>query len=1260
MNAARSAQHAARSTQHAARSTQLTQRYLAVLLMTMGMLLACSGEKDPAERPGSSSDAVFQTPGDGNNGLYGGPWVFDTTSSTALPAAAVGRLDGLAAVGGGSCSATAIQRDVILGAAHCFCPFDSTALDATNYVFWTPQMGGTPATNGVPGKGTVGYTIFNKDNCEDGGASLATDGNRDLAIMLLSRNLTTAELPEVLPVYTFGDFEDKLFNSPKAQPFFAGPTQVTGWGAGTDADADAFLRATGEMSSENQVTFTSSCNAFHADCDPRYIHANWMVGQGANTRGGDSGGPLTIIQASDGRPVQIAVYKGRYSSPFTGNLLGFNTWQLYSPTYDNGGGNGKFIRPFIDDPDSDGVNEAVDNCPAADCASPEECANPDQEDSDGDGLGDVCDNCPNHPNPNQADFDKDGIGDACDPCPEKFGSGSDDPDGDAVPTWCDNCPHTPNTRSVCSNSIPCTNSGFCILDIGRCSRQVDSDQDGVGNACDTCNGIKNSDLQANSNTTAEQREKVGPEGDMCERVPQFIARAVKQTVKGFAPTGPPDPTAEPNFRNTILLDATATFGRSVDASGSGVDTGPVSGKVGFRFCDCYDWMSETFKSKSECITTNGTCRSDPDLFDLTIGEWKKLTVASTYQHAFYASGPPKAYDQQRGAVLDRTGAFTGQIFVAGDVVYANPDEWESKRIGQREMVAWRWAADLASSALGGDIVAHDFPAGGALHVGGIFWSHVLPSTLSGANWSPRDENTQGRLRNHYTQVSSLDFHVEKLGDGLTTDSLDCFGPACGLVWNPNIRAIFENPAAPPQAFGILDQMAHPAVLLPSENGNVAAVADVVHPTLDVTAFVSPTLIQMLSAGGFAWLAPVERSDRIRHQRYTTQAVAITQPWRQESPVVEITVTPEGALVIPAPPGGIACSAGEILARCSGGLRCVVPCNGSIGDNPAGGLRPDPSCTLEANPSVSDESPYTCETLSGATCAAGQIACSSACFVPCDGVIGCQPNGRFGDEQPALCGAANGGSAAALAQAPFSEPAFSEGPTSRFVPSDRTGSRALLSIGERSVFLIGGDRPQGPSGELWRYDLDARGWQRLLRDSPFHPRELLAVAYDYRNRRLLVLDELGVEDAFGTGDDGSAPPAPAGQKQLGQGTGAVKHLMQLRRARLVAHDLSSGESRLLGAWKRTQSADRFELVARDDGSFVLLASRTKAGLTFAYAARANGELHWTGRRALAGKLVFQAVLMEHGVVVPLLDGDKLRIVELRETSFLPPGNGVTEL
>ena len=65
-------------------------------------------------------------------------------------------------------------------------------------------------------------------------------------------------------------------------------------------------------------------------------------------------------------------------------------------------------RP-IDDPDHDGIDSSIDNCPTV--------YNPDQADEDHDGIGDACDPCPQDP-ASTGDRDGDGIGDSCDPHPD--------------------------------------------------------------------------------------------------------------------------------------------------------------------------------------------------------------------------------------------------------------------------------------------------------------------------------------------------------------------------------------------------------------------------------------------------------------------------------------------------------------------------------------------------------------------------------------------------------------------------------------------------------------------------------------------------------------------------------------------------------------------------------------------------------------------------------------------------------------------------
>ena len=104
------------------------------------------------------------------------------------------------------------------------------------------------------------------------------------------------------------------------------------------------------------------------------------------------------------------------------------------------------------DTDDDSVVNSNDNCP--------DVANEDQTNTDGDALGNACD----------PDDDNDTVNDDVDNCPLEAGSAANngcpvqetDTDGDEVIDTSDNCPTTPNED------------------------QADSDDDGLGNVCDSC------------------------------------------------------------------------------------------------------------------------------------------------------------------------------------------------------------------------------------------------------------------------------------------------------------------------------------------------------------------------------------------------------------------------------------------------------------------------------------------------------------------------------------------------------------------------------------------------------------------------------------------------------------------------------------------------------------------------------------------------------------------------------------------------------
>jgi len=170
-------------------------------------------------------------------------------------------------------------------------------------------------------------------------------------------------------------------------------------------------------------------------------------------------------------------------------------------------------NPLLADTDTDGTNDNVDNCPTD--------ANVDQADQDGNGQGDVCDidtdgdgvlnadEAGQGTDPANPDSDSDGTNDGLDNCPalsntdqldtDEDGDGNacdDDDDNDTVLDSVDNCPTVPNPGQENTNGS--TVGDACV---------TDTDEDGVPDAIDNCPAIANTD-QANNDQDSE--------GDLCD------------------------------------------------------------------------------------------------------------------------------------------------------------------------------------------------------------------------------------------------------------------------------------------------------------------------------------------------------------------------------------------------------------------------------------------------------------------------------------------------------------------------------------------------------------------------------------------------------------------------------------------------------------------------------------------------------------------------------------------------------------------------
>jgi hypothetical protein len=146
-----------------------------------------------------------------------------------------------------------------------------------------------------------------------------------------------------------------------------------------------------------------------------------------------------------------------------------------------------------------------------------------REDSDGDGVPDEVDNCPDVPNPEQVDEDGDGIGKRCDDNDGRDDDGDEndnedqnqDTDNDGISDEHDNCPHTSNADQVDSNSDgvgnACDRDGDGVRDDNdNCPsipnpEQLDFDEDGQGDACDDGPGrYSGSNVERNNSEVGER------------------------------------------------------------------------------------------------------------------------------------------------------------------------------------------------------------------------------------------------------------------------------------------------------------------------------------------------------------------------------------------------------------------------------------------------------------------------------------------------------------------------------------------------------------------------------------------------------------------------------------------------------------------------------------------------------------------------------------------------------------------------------------
>src|SRR6266542_1284089 len=513
----------------------------------------------------------------------------DTTTVTLsqnLPERAVGFITVNGAL---RCTATPIERNVILTAGHCFCTIGNTPPSAISFHLFDATGADVGLTkSGITATGFQ-FTV-SPDICRNARNDQSEpDSRRDLAVVFLSQNLNVAELPGVLDVYTGADFLDRIFNFRNPTNFFSAPIEIIGWGGQPNVPIASLQKR--KASVPQGVNFERDCGFLGlGSCGAAWIEA--ATDPGSATEPGDSGGPITFRQNAT-VPTIFGVANGSYPGFLESDV---STW---SPTWNNGNDapdNGDWVNQFILDADHDGVNDTVDNCPPSRCKlRPESCANPNQTDTDGDGIGDTCDNCPTVANPSQRNKDGDLFGDMCDVCPTKVNGALEtlDTDLDGVGDVCDNCPSTVNSTLACLNDAGCPGS-FCVIDtataVGRCADQLDDqDHDGFGNLCDSCPNVGNGRAQRNSNDVAENREAAAPLGDACDGAPVFAARSTQQN----------STTEQTAFVASASIgqdsfDPVTEVNRPIHAPFAGAP-------VGFRHCNCHDFTRNVDLPRVACL-----------------------------------------------------------------------------------------------------------------------------------------------------------------------------------------------------------------------------------------------------------------------------------------------------------------------------------------------------------------------------------------------------------------------------------------------------------------------------------------------------------------------------------------------------------------------------------------------------------------------------------------------------------------------------------
>ena len=1028
----------------------MNRAWFGALPFAIGLACAAQGCSSGHRDLGDEAPRTTTSP------ILGGDAKVDTFN-TALPVRAVGRIDRITPGGDvAGCSGSLIQRNVVLFAAHCICRDIRVGSGVggislgSSWRFHLPYMKAgkavepgpdpsidyPPFAGGITGTGLVSYFIHPSKCDPDLDSRPITAARGDLAVMILSRAITPAELPEIQPVYTSGDFEDRIFNlkTVATDPlFFQRPVFLVGW-TGTN------IKTSGTLQGSQTLRFV------HDDGGPAYLKYHSGDTYTTSVLKGDSGGPMTFMDhGTTATEIGVAATILDYPSG--------DDFNLHSPTWDTGYGNGAFLRTFLEDGDNDGVLDTFDNCPPSRCTYPEQCANPDQVDGDGDSVGDKCDNCaPSRCtaqgwpasacfNKFQDDGDGDRVGDVCDNCPESKDFNQYDADGDGVGS-CDNCQGKKNGFKACLFDADCTerrpggastgvvgtcinergygplifgkcgdglacladkdcSSGTCNTNFlyGRCSRQLDDwDHDLVGASCDSCPSVSNATAQADSNLSRETNLGVQELGDRCDPVPVYLTRPIVAVPSGGS------------YKTITEITGAAGIGSATD-----VPSRSFNGTVVFRHCDCLTAGGDIIDDVA--CRASGSCSTDPHA--LATASWTPVTI-----------GTSKSVVPAAGVEISRT--FRDTIDCSDESLHPgimdglpNPDGITDEKchVGPVENLYWFHDVDVKAGRVRPfGTTAIGTKTAGLLSTQVPVSSLVINGTPVDDNYaSPRDRASGGELRYNFQYIVTPLFNAGVLFEPPMTVPRDKFDHT--VIFRPDVGGgpFVDPPGDGPMAF-LKDSAA-----LVSFGGRMLAFNGPQNATIDVSSALSQTTRSILEAPGLSWFTPVEAGGRGSVGGTSLAMVAVPTDWKQAF----------GAPVA------------MVLGR--DGLRVAGEHDGQHLDL--------------NNQNV-----------------AGAVATNSGSLF--NSLL--HPNNGVSQTQ------------------------------AYFVPGDRTGARGIVSVTRQSFFLVGGRRDGEITGEIWQYGFGSGEWNRVFGAGKASPMQtpdaigvgdVLAATYDDLRDRMFAIDDV---------------------------------------------------------------------------------------------------------------------------------------------------------